>query len=915
MKKSFLLFITALFTLAGYSQIVLSGTNYTQDFDGVHSGMPEGFTVRRNASATSLGTIETPTLTTSGWSTSAGAYYNMASTDGLTSGASNATQATSTDRVIGLRQSSGFADGSAAFVMQLANTTGFNSFSLSFNLQSLDVAATRTSTWNVDYGFGSVPSTFTAITTSPVTLTTGGSTFLSTTVNVNFGSAFDNISQPVWIRIVNLTASTGSGTRPATGIDDVVLNYLNVSSCTPPSIQTSAASITGVTNNSMDISWTNGNGTNSLVVVKAGSAVVGTPASGTAYISNVNFGAGQTIAAGEYVVYNGNSNSVSLSGLSAGTTYYTSVYSFNATDNCYLITTPATASATTTGGGCTKPTTQAGTITINAATTSATINWVAGSGSNSLVKLNTVNNFTPPTDGGTYSASAVYAGSEQVIYNSTGTTTALTGLAENTTYYATVYTFNPCSGTPNYLVLSNTVQPFTTLQNSGIPVNYYNSAVGLNCAPLKTALMGITTTNHIQLNYSDLDNVQMPSSDDRLNDAGTQTIIWDIYSDNQMGPEPYEYTFGALFNGGTGNTEGTGWNKEHSFPNSWFSASSSTSNFPGADLHHIFPTDKTINSKRSNMPYGKVATTSQIFLNGSKIGTSALTFPGLTGNVFEPTDAYKGDLARVIFYMVTRYQINMPAWEALEAGGDVVMDGKTWPSMETEYLQMLLNWHNLDPVSQKEIDRNNSVYGFQQNRNPFVDHPEYVEMIWSSLCNVLPVDIISFSGFNHSGKISLEWEVANAERFSAFIVERSIDGGRTFSERAAINYLQNLNSYKFDENAGLLQGDIYYRIKLVDISGAYRYSKVIRVTVREDKELVILYPNPATDKITISFPNPVGQPYIITITDLSGRVLIKSSMLPGLRNTELNIGNLPVGTYLLNLRFAEKVIIKKIIRQ
>lgn len=153
---------------------------------------------------------------------------------------SNATaQGNSTNRAIGMRQSGTAGNGGdpgAGLVMQIANTTGFQNLSLSFKTQSLDNTSPRTTTWVVDYALGSAPTSFTLIATSPTPLTTGNSTFTNTTVNVGFGNLLDNQPQNIWIRIVALTSSVGSGNRPTTGFDDIQLTYSAGSDVTPPTI-------------------------------------------------------------------------------------------------------------------------------------------------------------------------------------------------------------------------------------------------------------------------------------------------------------------------------------------------------------------------------------------------------------------------------------------------------------------------------------------------------------------------------------------------------------------------------------------------------------------------------------------------------------------------------------------------------
>jgi hypothetical protein len=214
------------------AQVTLNGTSYNENFDNISTALPSGWTIRTGATATALGNVATLATAAADWKNTSGGWKNFASADGLNAGSTVTQQNASTDRALGVRQTgtagAGFDPG-AAFVLQLNNTTGFTGFLLSFKLQSLDNTSTRTTTWRVDYGVGSTPTTFTAV---GATSTTGGSTFGSNTLIVDFASALDNISQPVWIRIAALTGSTGSGNRASTGIDDVQLSYSNTGTVT-----------------------------------------------------------------------------------------------------------------------------------------------------------------------------------------------------------------------------------------------------------------------------------------------------------------------------------------------------------------------------------------------------------------------------------------------------------------------------------------------------------------------------------------------------------------------------------------------------------------------------------------------------------------------------------------------------------
>jgi endonuclease I len=175
--------------------------------------------------------------------------------------------------------------------------------------------------------------------------------------------------------------------------------------------------------------------------------------------------------------------------------------------------------------------------------------------------------------------------------------------------------------------------------------------------------------------------------------------------------------------------EGDCYNREHSFPKSWFN-----DQYPMyTDIHHLFATDGKVNNMRGNYPYGEVDTATYTSSNGSKLGapTAELIAYGFTGDkVFEPIDEFKGDFARAYFYMATRYQDRIDTWELNTDNSNAVLDGSTEVVFEPWILAMLKKWHSNDPVSAKETYRNDAAFQFQGNRNPFIDHPEYVSEIW-----------------------------------------------------------------------------------------------------------------------------------------------------------------------------------------
>ena len=293
--------------------------------------------------------------------------------------------------------------------------------------------------------------------------------------------------------------------------------------------------------------------------------------------------------------------------------------------------------------------------------------------------------------------------------------------------------------------------------DGGIPEGYYLSAENKRDTLLKTALHNIIK-GHIEFTYDgvwlafyDLDirpecaGVEIP--------PGERPSVWDIYTDrpgclpdsnlctsavNPPGPcygfKAYRVGYGqqgGIDDKGCG-TEGCSYNREHSFPKSWWN-NSGTGYTQHNDLHHLLPTDRGVNTWHNNFPYGEVAVPlpNRTSANGSKLGACTYPFPGgYTGTAFEPIDEYKGDLARNYFYMATRYENEFDVWGSYN-DAKPMLAGNKYPGYKPWAVSMLLKWHRQDPVSKKEKDRNNTIYSmYQKNRNPYIDHPELAEFIW-----------------------------------------------------------------------------------------------------------------------------------------------------------------------------------------
>jgi endonuclease I len=270
---------------------------------------------------------------------------------------------------------------------------------------------------------------------------------------------------------------------------------------------------------------------------------------------------------------------------------------------------------------------------------------------------------------------------------------------------------------------------------AAIPENYYASIVGKKGANLLSTLHSIID-NHTVIPYSSLEDYY-PHIDFFYNAELEKDTLWDIYST-------------CTFTMDHANRQQSdfchGWNKEHTVCQSWFGNGDMVS-----DLFQVLPTDARVNNLRSNWPYGETDTRNDKVTKGVKalghLGGSS--FPGYTniGTVYEPDDQYKGDIARIYFYMVARY---LDEYLNASNGSTMFTYVQNTTGLTDYSVALLMKWHRQDPVSQKEINRNDSVYQFQFNRNPFVDYPYLAEYIWGEKTNtnLNMMDVISCYDFD-----------------------------------------------------------------------------------------------------------------------------------------------------------------------
>ncbi|WP_373438596.1 endonuclease [Metamycoplasma equirhinis] len=249
--------------------------------------------------------------------------------------------------------------------------------------------------------------------------------------------------------------------------------------------------------------------------------------------------------------------------------------------------------------------------------------------------------------------------------------------------------------------------------------DFYKSLDGLSGQELRNKLFKIQVNNrYTSLGYGDLFKTYKDAFLDKYYEKDNSVL--DIYGENPNGDDPFVFYHGNFQD--TGNTEGKGMNREHLVPQSWFAKEDMMRN----DAHHVWPTDKKVNEVHSNYPYGTVKEVRYISKNGTKIGLSNEDGQ----KVCEPINEFKGDVARAYLYFVFTYGDKNLEQNSQASRIFQKQNGKE--TIKKAFLITLLAWNYKDSISQFDLDRNNGIYKHQKNRNPLIDYPELVKVLFEN---------------------------------------------------------------------------------------------------------------------------------------------------------------------------------------
>jgi len=695
--------------------------------------------------------------------------------------------------------------------------------------------------------------------------------------------------------------------------------------CTAPTPAPTLPVFSNITTTSMDVAWTNGGGTESLVVVKESGVTLAKPVSTNSYSANTVYSSGSDLGGGNYVVYNSTGSSVSITGLSPGTTYDFAIYTFNSADDCYNLVELAASENTV----CTPPSTQASSLSFSSvAKTSMDISWANGNGTAVLVVAKLATSIhADPAIGISYTANNSFGSGDQigtgnyVIYEGVGTSVSLIGLTASTDYDISIYSYFSASGCYNLTELVGTQQTlsgtnYTGLGNATFEIDVYNGDTITGCTGTFTDSNPSTTGNYgnnedytITFCSGSGDPMSFDFNNNGFFDAlatGDTLYMYDevggllmqidgsddpSFSQFELSTVSQCVTFRFVSNGST-NDDGWAAKVECKAPPADCNGNEEAAdialqapyicNFDGycgntsSYYHEDLPDNMTsggscpsaqafLGTIENNSWLKFVAGATSVSLDftvsnctggsgvqvailgddgngwtryspcalsdGSHSGNFNLTGTGLTigDDYYIMVDGNAGS--------VCDYTIDVDGSSGLitlDAGldqeiclGDPVNLSVSGPAGAT------YTWNSLDGVV-------TNATGANQTFNPIVATTYVVEISGGGICEdktdtvevtmcvVLPVKLLGFSGECREGANELSWQTSSEVNNDYFEVEKSTDGV-IYSTIGVVNGAGNSNTvlnYSF-QDFNNDDGLVYYRLKQVDFNGSQSYSKPI----------------------------------------------------------------------------------------
>ncbi|MDX2472204.1 MAG: endonuclease [Candidatus Krumholzibacteria bacterium] len=346
------------------------------------------------------------------------------------------------------------------------------------------------------------------------------------------------------------------------------------------------------------------------------------------------------------------------------------------------------------------------------------------------------------------------------------------------------------------------------------PAGYYSTADETNSATLRATLHAIID-DHTRIPYT-----------------SSSTDTWNVLEEADQDPNDTSHVLDIYLNAsyqkwGAGNTD---YNREHSWAKSYGFPNDGSTNYPYTDCHHLFICNDSRNSSRSNKPYGTTGGSGSEYVTEANngVGGGAGAYPGWSNwantTYWETWWDRRGDVARALFYMDVRYEggthgvtgVSEPDL-ILTDNLSLIQNSNTGSNESTAYmglLAVLVQWHLDDPVDAKEMAHTDAVYNYQGNRNPFVDHPEWVDCIFNGTCGgggggdtTPPAAPTGFTATAGDGSIDLNWGDNAEGDLAGYTVYRGTTATGPYN--SVNGTLLSVSQYT---DSGLTNGTTYYYV-------------------------------------------------------------------------------------------------------
>lgn len=788
------------------------------------------------------------------------------------------------------------------------------------------------------------------------------------------------------------------------------INVPSLCSLSPePTIQATNVTASSIGANSLTLNWTRGNGTECIVVVRQGAAVTATPVDGSSYPAVAVYGSGTALGVGQFAIYTGSANSITVSGLSATTNYFFSVYEYNGSSCTVNYLLPSAPSLSVTTIACvitSEPLVAPSALTAsNVLSNSLDLTWVRGSGNYCIVVAKEAGALvSSPLDGSSYAASstfgvgAITAPGEFVVYAGNSNSVAITGLQAGTAYYFSVYEFNGTGCISNYL-LSPSLTNSTTLP--AVTYNYYfgnlhshsdysdgdmdNVCNGVSSATCcydigNTALnfnyMGLSDHNHNEgpvmslakyasgiaeataYNSSHSDFVALYGMEWGTISTGGHCNVYGI--DQLVGWNAGNYSiynakgnYAALFNliaatpnafatlnhpnsGDFGNLQGSAYNAIYdnaivgvALRNGPYNSTSisyndpSTSNYISfyhsllAKGYHLGPMADLDNHNSATM--GKSSQQRTVLLATSL--TKAAIIDAVLNMRFYASDDYNAQVSYKINGSInmgsitTQYSNPTIAVSASDPDGDAISSIKIYYGIPGSGANptVLTSVNNAASLNYTHSFGSGTYYYYAEITESD-GNIMWTAPIWYTKNISLPIRLLSFTGSRSEEIKRLIWITSSEVNNQFYTIERSTDA-TNFSEVGIIagaGYSTSIRNYEFEDATS--RGNYnYYRLKQTDFDGRSSYSNLVLIRSQSGNEAK-LYPNPAKGNLSIDMQK-IETPGVVQIMGIDGKILLRER-LQALQVNEISLDKLTSGIYLVELKTdlftsTQKLVIEK----